>query len=187
MNADSDREMERWLDAALVARMEAAESRSGLEERVLASLGARETNRPAWSWRWAAAFALALLAVMGIWLMIARPVQQRTVAQTTAKPQPLTSHVAPVPQPTASSARRVAPRITRVSHAAPVREDLPRLATFPAPEPPSEQERMIVAALARRANARLAGLTKPHPSNGTELKELRIEPLEGTPADDDSR
>ena len=135
---EREQKLDALLDAAL-AQYGDAEPLSGLEERVLDRLHTAPQRR-AW-WMWGAVVAAVAAVVVAVVMM--RPAEQ--------KPQPITAQ-APKQQPvvvtppvapvrTARAPKQAAPRrvaLQQVAKAEPKRD------VFPTPEPPDEQERLLV-------------------------------------------
>jgi len=132
--------MDMLLDAAL-AQYGGSEPLHGMEERVLARLRQPAPQR-AW-WMWVAAAAAAMAIVAGV-VVMTRPAEQKAapgVAQQAQPPATMPRQSAP-PASAPQHARSVAPHTASVQ-AAQV-EKLPRLDVFPTPEPPSQQELLLV-------------------------------------------
>jgi hypothetical protein len=67
-------------------------------------------------------------------------------------------------------------------------EQLPRLATFPAPRPESAEEHMLLRLAARRDSFDVANVsTDSMPLKDLSVPEIRIDPMEGTPPDNTPR
>ena len=140
---------ERELDAAL-AKYAAAEPRDGLEQRVLANLRAQNAQASRYGWRrWAAGgFAVASLAVLLIWAGERNSAPVNIGSRTTQDGVAWT--IARVPAATATpSGHNGLTHRTRQSdlterNARESGDSLPKLAQFPAPEPLSEQEKLLV-------------------------------------------
>jgi len=146
-----EHDIEGELDAAL-ARYAAVERREGLEQRVLANLRLENarTARCAWG-RWiAAGVAVASLAVLLIWVggrrtlplnAGSRPAQHE-VASTSAE----------MLAPTATEARSHREGLTERTRRTHLTDEsaqenadlLPKPAQFPAPEPLTEQEKLLI-------------------------------------------
>ena len=146
---------ERELDGAL-AKYAAAEPREGLEQRVLATLRAQGSHAGRVAWRrWVAAgFAVASLAGLAIWVggrsavVNIRPVaihqQIPSAGDSASNSGPATdlnieetqgqSRKKPM-----KSTRRRDKEIARASV-----EVVPKLAQFPAPEPLTEEEKLLI-------------------------------------------
>jgi hypothetical protein len=140
-----DSRLDRELDAAL-ANYAAAEPRTGLEGRILATLKAEREFPPLSGWqRWISAAVPAAIVVVMAWSIFLRSPQQ---------PQDIAIRVPPLaaPQDTriktqamnmAPSLRRPSVRTLRrgpVTLAAP---SPPRLEQFPSPQPLSAQEKIL--------------------------------------------
>ena len=157
--------IDRWLDAALQHYSEDG-PRAGLEARVLATLEAdrreREQNRYQWPWRLVLAAGLAAVLIM---VIIRGP--WRSTERPTSTPPAVTATIAPAgtqpksqpPVATLAKTNSVPGAKTRRSPQplVVVRETSgPRLAQFPAPRPPSEQERLLVALVDNSSPEQLA-------------------------------
>jgi hypothetical protein len=158
--SELEKKVDRWLDAALghYSHTDEAEPRMGLEARVLATLEAdrreREQRGPLWLWRVAFAAGLAALLIFAIirapWRSKEKPAATPAIATgangvtkgTQQGPEPpvvatVTSNRAP-----GAGSRRAQPLHAPAQIA---EAPAPRLAQFPAPQPLSEQERLLVA------------------------------------------
>jgi hypothetical protein len=151
--------LDRELDAAL-AKYAAVEPRAGLEERVLANLGAERGHVAArvW-WRWPAlGLAAAALVVFVISLMWRpdRGKPNRLALETTSQRPPTTppgdtqtgvhsatNDMGGQAHPTASAATKK-PARHGVRHAQEIVASGPRLDHFPSPRPLSEEEKLLV-------------------------------------------
>lgn len=141
-----DDEMNRMLDAAL-AGYTAMEPRAGLEERILANLGAEQTRIPsrAW-WQWRLAGAVAVILIIGAlaWRST-RPSQPALANHPPAAIQhPSTQETNPAPYTaaevtTAKHAPMPSPATRRVPSATAVAAR-PKLDQFPSPQPLSTEE-----------------------------------------------
>ena len=141
MNPQANDKLDQLLDGGL-ARYGDVEPLAGLEERVLGRLSQPEPQRRNW-WVWvAASAALATLALVVLWSTRPRPgapplVKHEAPAPAVHPPEhPL---MATTPQPVPP--RHVRPRMVPVQTAT---SKEPRLATFPAPSEPTEQERLLL-------------------------------------------
>lgn len=184
-----DRNAEQWLDAALSARMGMqAEPRPGLEERVLARLATEPKRNPGLTWRLAfAAFAAAVLISAALLLMRTNVPEKPSSARMT-RPQANPEQVAKVqPQLVPREPERVNRRraivAARRSDAIRLKEAAPKLATFPAPTPETDQERMLARLAVRRGTFELASESPDPAIQELQVKELVVEPMEGTPPD----
>lgn len=137
------------LNAAL-ARYSAVEPRAGVEERVLANLRAESKESPsiAW-WRWAAAAAIAVCAILVVTALVRRPhvpaIANHPPAVAPETPQRQVavnaqSAVRPVPGRSKSASAR--------AHVSVAKSALPRLDQFPSPQPLSEQEKIMASYVA---------------------------------------
>ncbi len=141
----SDNERKEFVDELLntsLNRYSQVEPRAGLEERLLASVP-QAAQRSAWL-QWvgipAAATAVVLIAALAFYATWQSPVPSAPIV---AQRPPAPTIVTPASPPTATSAAASRPVIRR----APVERvsaALPRLATFPARAPLSEQERLLL-------------------------------------------
>ena len=151
MNMDPierEREVERWLDAALTQYAK-AEPRAGLEGRVLAGLRAERSRlasrRRRW---WGAVAAVAAMAAIAVAVWVGQATRARTPAGVGAAAirrndvTPDRPAVHSVPQPPAGHVAKNAsrrPPIQRVTRT----PEVARLEQFPAPAPLSEQEKLL--------------------------------------------
>jgi hypothetical protein len=149
-NDPLDNKFNRDLDAAL-AKYSAVEPRSGLENRVLASLRAERARVPdhGW-WRWTIASAITaaiILAVAVGWRSgrLSRPTIARRPAVTTQAP-PNFGTRATSRSNTESPPNHAVIRRARTFSAHPLVAiaSSPKLDQFPSPRPLSEQERMAL-------------------------------------------
>ena len=137
--------LDRVLDAAL-AEYGTVAPRSGIEERILASLRARETKRHGawWQWSFAALAAMTLMVVVGLAWQRSRtstpPIVNRRPAPLELVPQKkeVATHDT-LDNPRQKSRRRV----VRASPEQIVVAAAPKLDQFPSPQPLSEQERFL--------------------------------------------
>lgn len=184
---------DRWLDTALHARAD-AEPRMGLEDRVLARLATTRPPSKEFS-LWPVMIAAAAALVISAALVVTNSFRlNHEIAAGTRSASPAISK-APATQlgsnstPGTPDNRRVithrvakasAPQIRHVEH----EESLPRLATFPALSPETEQEHMLARVAARRSSFDLANVsTDLVPLKDLSVPELKIDPMEGTPSD----
>ncbi len=151
---DEKKFVDELLDAGL-ARYSAAVPRSGLENRILAGLRAQPRPSRWLDWRLAGALATVAVALVIVILFFRQPPPPDMPPQTAVAPPspaapatpvpspkmvqpPLVAEVRPVPHPSAPAAsgsdRRPEGRLGPG----------PRLETFPAPAPLSEQERLLL-------------------------------------------
>ena|SRR5690348_1091049 len=148
-----EHDIEGELDAAL-ARYAAVEPRGGLEQRVLANLRARRTRATRFTWeRWVAAlFAAASLAALLILIgerhatvLNVKPVIVQHEVATTSGSASTDSSIESAQEQTqkrvtTGSSERARNRQVARAKAKPV----PKLAQFPAPEPLTEQEKLLI-------------------------------------------
>lgn len=184
---------DRWLDAALRARVD-GEPRMGLEARVLARLATERPSAKEFAW-WPMMSAAAAALVISAALVVTYTFRHNhEIAAGTRSASPAISK-APATQLGSSStpgtpdhgrvmthrvAKASTPQIPHAEH----EESLPRLATFPAPRPETEQERMLARVAARRSSFDLANVsTDLVPLKDISVPELKIDPMEGTPPD----
>lgn len=133
-------ELDRELNTAL-AKFAAAEPRTGLEERILASLRAeqqRALTKSWWRWPVLAAVAAGLVVSVSVGWRSAKPVQNMGKAGAqignNIETSPIRSHEA-------ASATRLKPHVVR--HSATVVASAVKLEQFPSPQPLSEQEKIL--------------------------------------------
>jgi hypothetical protein len=139
--------VDREIDAVL-ANYSSVEPRPGLEERIMANLSAERERPPArlW-WRWPSTAVLALvvlaLATSTEWRTNKAPRNQTagTSRHGTATPRIFSSAPVSARSGIHSSALSKPPR----QHVA----NLPKLDTFPSPQPLSEQEKVLADYVAR--------------------------------------
>src|SRR5690349_9309573 len=191
--ADQQENFDQWLDSALRARVN-AEPRTGLEERVLARL-ASQPERTRVNLLPLFAFAAAVLAVV-IGIVLLRPHQAyHAIAHVSA--QPVSGSAVNNASTQASSRPKIAgihkPRNSRFIRSkngvccelTPIvgnrkaTEHLPKLASFPAPHPETEQEKLL-AQLAAQMTAQkqvseIATMSIDSPPKDLSVKELSIE------------
>jgi hypothetical protein len=177
----------RWLDAALQARL-GAEPRPGLEQRVLARLNV-EPSHKAIVW-WPALVAVAAALVISVALVLLHSPQKTSESAHTHVATGITATPDREPSLPASVARvqpahNAKPRVTRASrHMNMEQERLPKLATFPATTPATDQERMLAALAIRRNSFEVAGDSPSiAPLKDLHIRELDVPLLEGTPPD----
>ncbi len=184
-----DRNTERWLDAALSARMGAqAEPQQGLEERILARLAAEPKRNPVLTWRLAFAAVAAAVLISAALLLMRTGAPEKPSSARTSRPQPNPEQIATVqPQVVPRRPERVNRRrlivAARRSNARGQKEVMPKLVTFPAPAPETDQERMLARLAARREAFELASESPDAGIKDLQVKELAVEPMEGTPPD----
>ena len=194
------KEIERWLDRALRARVD-AEPRMGLEERVLTRL-AREPRRQAFAW-WPILSAAAAVAAIAIAPIVLRPSEQRqNLANGVPEPAKPAQAVGEAPSRRSPAVmtvnkQRHSQSSTRAEAACCVstktvmaasgnsrREQLPKLATFPAPQPQTAEERILARLAARRGSFDVARVSNASsPLEELSIPKLEIDPMEGTPPD----
>ncbi len=182
-----DRKLDGWLDEASAA-FGRAETRPGLEARMVAKLHARLERRPWWrGWRVLTAAAAISLA-FSIWVIYTRfqegavrPIVSNSVTGTTDRVQKsagITSaagNQTPGREAAAPGPYLAANRPAR-SRAIPP-EPLPRLEVFPSPEV-SEQERLLLAYARLVSKGMVSGLAEDTAPQPTEAPKLEIPLLE---------
>jgi hypothetical protein len=150
------------LDAAL-SEYSNSEPRPGLEHRVLRSIRTIPPARRSWWW------AGWVLAAVALALIVLRSDRARV------KQVPQSSHAtassAQQPQPTPSWGALSVPEGAGASHHR-VRSELPRLETFPEPEPLTAEERELLRFVQSQPQQVREALAQ-----SAEIEELTIEPL----------
>jgi len=155
---DRERETDRWVDEAL-AEYSNMEPRSGLEGRVLARLAEarRESGRKLRWWGALALSAATILAVVLLWRAGTEPAHlpdssarvltpPKTEEQAATSQQPLsesTKHVGKNPSSTVPRGRPNSSVQAVVAQNNSKKNGWPKLERFPAPQPLSDQERML--------------------------------------------
>ena len=136
------------LDAAL-AKYAAVEPRTGLEERILANLKSQPNSSTGMSgWRWAVVAATLLVTSLLLW-RIQEPKPQHIVRRpASSQEKVLPQAVAKITSP--SSTRPIARAVLRkarkpVSTRPALAQAVPKLDQFPAPQPLSEQEKILMS------------------------------------------
>lgn len=178
MSEQKERFVDELLDKAL-ANYSQAEPRLGLEGRVLARLEEENNSRARvwWKWSWVPA-AAALLIAGGLYL--ARPkAQPPAVPVAVAKPAQPVITARSAPPPVAEHAKSAVPRGQRT---------LPQLTAaaakqpqFPAPQPLSEQDRLLLAYVRLHPQA----AAQQARAAAQPLAEIKIDPLEIPPLNPD--
>ncbi len=170
MNADDrERQAEQWLDAAL-SHYSDVQPRPGLEQRILASLEARQRQTLRWfRWVWIPAAAVLIISAALVW-NVRR--SQPVVVVSKAPPQK-TEAAGLNPRiirtiPSAVPMRRVTPRRMQ---AAVTRPEPPKQEVFPSPEPLSEQERLALS-FVRNAPEEALGLARAQEAERERAKAL---------------
>jgi|SRR5690242_9338814 len=152
-----EHDIEGELDAAL-ARYAAVEPRGGLEQRVLSNLRAQHTRATQFAWRRlaAAGFAVAALASLPIWVgeehrgavnvepaIVQHETQEsRGSISAAAAKNDLALGGALEHSQKKSSTKRAERRETDIART--TAEVMPKLAQFPAPEPLTDQEKLLI-------------------------------------------
>jgi hypothetical protein len=206
MNADErDRFIERWLDEALAGYSE-PEPRAGFEGRILARLAAAKVERvPAWPrlvWvPLACAATLALVVGFSVRHRWERPSAKPPVVAATSV-GPIQEHVA-ASVPANSRQKITVPRRTVTPGAVVAKASEPRQPRFPAPAPPSEQERLIAVYLSATPTPELlavaadqqawrdqvenhSGVAAPEPARTRQIDHLQVLPLDGSSTEADA-
>lgn len=177
-----------WLDASLRARAD-VEPRVGLEDRVLARLAAEPPRRALTWWPVFAAVAAGLLFTVMLTIMHFRMEPRTTVATPTAPGGPRTAERLTIQAGNAVSKpvhaiRKHGTSTVLVERASYQQQQLPKLATFPAPRPLTAEERILARLAARRGSYEMANTSEDMvPFKDLSVPELSIKPLEGTPPD----
>jgi len=132
-------DLDRALNSAL-AMLATVEARAGLEDRVLANLGAQESieHRTWWAWGFATAILVVLIVAVA-WHSSRRtraPIAKEVVTPAEVKPVKSGSVQSPVIR-SASAVRR-----TKLPKDQALAEN-PKLDQFPSPRPLSEQEKIL--------------------------------------------
>jgi hypothetical protein len=186
-------DFDRWLDAAMHARVE-AEPRPGFEERVLARL-AMEPARRHFVW-WPSFIAVAALVVIASGIILMRignstltaapgPDQAQSSLDRYRKPAIQTIVV---PRETRRQRTRAGAKVihccrvlasTGMNNSKP----LPKLTVFPSPRPETEQEHLLLRLAAQQGSFEMANLNPDLPIREMSVPELKIAPMDGTPAD----
>ena len=174
MSEEREKLVDEVLDKALAGYSQ-AEPRMGLEGRVLARLE-EEKAAPAragwWRWAWAPA-AAALLIAGGLYLSRPRT-QPPAAANVPVKVAPaVTPAVTPPPAPVAQAVVGKKPRIGRAPQAASATLAEARQSRFPAPQPLTEQDRLLLAYVRRQPQA----AAEQAQASARPLAEMKIEPL----------
>jgi hypothetical protein len=181
-----DRYVEELIDASL-ARYSRVEPREGLEERLIAQLRGRQQVIPQKSmWRWylapAAVAATALLVITIYWYRMEPRQAEFTVATIDVLP-PVPSSVKnlpTLPEATTGAPVRRSEKVTAVKPRAKAIQaaslDRPRQYIFPTPEPPSEQDQVLLR-LMRGNSPALDQLLSKLPTADQALEKIQIAEL----------
>ena len=196
--SDQQRNFDRWLDSALQARAN-AEPRVGLEDRVLARLASELQRRIVWWPVMATAIAAVIAIAVAIALLYPNQPERATVHAPTEPANVSAVNSAPVQAssrtktPGFSKARNS--QSTRGEHAsccdlAPVsavhsaEAHLPKLASFPALRPETQQEQLLAQLanqlVARKEFSEVARLSADSSLKDLSIQELSVEPLDTT-------
>lgn len=143
--------LDRLLDAAL-AKYADANPRTGLEERILASLQSEQANEATASWwKWGLVAALAAVAVLAIAVSLrfgkaGHPViaNHPTLSMPDSLRVPVIPDVQPRDRESTAHIRQVRRSVRHLPAPATVVTDGPKLDQFPSPQPLSEEERALV-------------------------------------------
>ncbi|MGA2986146.1 MAG: hypothetical protein ABSG32_20260 [Terriglobia bacterium] len=160
--------VEKLIDASL-RHYTGAEPRSGLEDRVLAGVRARQKaarRRKAWAWAMGVAAVAAMLTLLVIQWQHQQPAPSPVTAKASANlSAPALARIAPpVPPPMPHRPRRPA---------APSRVDT-RPQQFPTPRPLSEQEKLLVVYAQLLKNSSGAAVPK---ADQVPERDLEIPPI----------
>ena len=199
-------DIDRWLDGALRARID-SEPRPGLEERVLARL-ASEPERNSLVW-WPVLSAIAAVIVIAVALVALRSGERRNLANgipEPTKPSQSAGNTASLPNPSVTPTAKfgsqkyaqsatdrdaaccVSTETVKPAMGGMQREPLPKLATFPAPQPETAEERMLARLAARRGSFDIADMSSDSgPLEKLSISKLEVDPMEGTPPDSNPR
>lgn len=196
--SDQQKNFDHWLDSALQARAN-AEPQLGLEDRVLARLASDSQRRIVW-WPVMATAIAAVIAIAVALALLYSHQPERAIAHATTEPANVSAvNSAPVQAssttktPGLSKARNSqsirgehAP-CCNLAHLSAVRNaeaHLPKLATFPAPRPETQQERLLAQLanqlVARKEFSEVARLSVDSPPKDLSIQELSVEPLTTT-------
>lgn len=164
-------QFERWIDEG-VRRYVAAEPPLGMAARVLAEMEHRQQRRDWWR-PWMIAVPVAAVLAIGIGLSLQektrpQPVapQVSTAAQVSHAPAVASPQVAThVPEHRAHMAAQVAARVSRPER-------------FPAPAPPSEQERLLARMAQDGAAAQAVAAGTAKTSENIVISRVTIDPVE---------
>jgi hypothetical protein len=195
MEPNDQENLHRWLDRALVEYGN-TEPRSGLEARVLANLSAereRITARQRWFWALTLT-ATAAVIILAVWmesntgLRINIPTQTSTASELQAQSKQRPVEMAK-PDVFQRSRKISSPRVdrNRTVHSFETAA-APKLDRFPSSQPPSEQERLLLAYLKETPTEELMlAIVKAKSNEDLRVKDLDIQSLEHeTPASESS-
>ena len=195
--SDQQKNFDHWLDSALQARAN-AEPRMGLEERVLAQL-ASESQRRFVFWPVMAAIAAVIAIAVAIALLYPNQ-RERALAHATTEP----ANVSAVKSaPVQASSMTKTPAVSKAGNSQSIRGEhasccdfahvsavrnaevhLPKLGSFPAPRPETQQERLLAQLadqlVTRKEFSEVARLSVDSPPKDLSIQELNVEPLETT-------
>ena len=168
------------LDASL-RRYSVVEPRPGLEERLLANVPeqAQRFAWPSWAWIPAAATAAILLVALAFYATRQAPL---TSAPSVARQIPAPSVPAPVASVSAPAPPAPPPNVPRVRVERTVSPGRlgagPRLASFPARAPLSEQERLLLLFIQQTPKEQLMARQLGAPIERLDFKPLAVPSLE---------
>ena len=196
--SDQQKNFDHWLDSALRARAN-GEPRMGLEDRVLARLTS-EPQRRIVPWPVMATAVVALVAIAVAVALLYRRQGERAIAHAITEPANV-SAVNSAPVQASSTTKTPGFRKARnsqsvrgehascceLAHVSAVRNaetHLPKLASFPAPRPETQQERLLAQLanqlVAKKEFSEVARLSVDSPPKDLSIQELIVEPLATT-------
>ncbi len=163
---ENDEQLNDLLDS-LLSQYSDVEPRPGLETRVLARMAeSRSTSRPrrhGFDWRWTAAAAAVLMAIVAF-LFYSRPARQATPPVTTVQQLPHTLPAASSSRAADTHSPRSAAMVRRpVTSRRQVATVEVKREVFPSPEPLSDQEKLLLRYLSRTPNQELLAQSHPDP------------------------
>ena len=186
MEPKDQENLHRWLDRALVEYGN-MEPRPGLEARVLANLSAERehiTARQGWFWALTLA-ATAAVIILAVWMESNTGLRTKVpISATTASEQQAESKQRPVetakPDVFQQSRKISSPRVhrNRTVHSFETAA-APKLDQFPSSQPPSEQERLLLAYLNQTPKEEVVlAIAKAKSNEDLRIKNLEIQSLE---------
>ncbi|HYX54302.1 MAG TPA: hypothetical protein VE783_12675 [Candidatus Limnocylindrales bacterium] len=161
----------------MLANYSAVEPRPGFEQRLVTVLSESE-SRPRWfetlGLRWAIASAAAVILVVALYLFW--PATSRTPQQTRKTVQPSAPGIEQPPTRSSSEAATAdhsVPKHPVVHHSRPVMANasVPKLETFPAHAPLTDEERLLLSYMARTPRQELIAQSRPDVPLAPELQE----------------
>ena len=180
---DNEKQLDQMLDS-LLSRYSDAQPRPGLETRILATVRAQAGEQKSSGWKriWMWAGAAAAIVIVAAIMMMNHGARKAPDAPTIANtPQP---SVIPPKNPPADH-QRVAEEPPAQKHnllpqpqpvmASAAREEV-RQEVFPTPEPPSEQEQLLLGYLAGTPQQEIIAQSKPDRPSLDETLEEQIVP-----------